>query len=131
MDVVDARVERILRAAGSAPSVYNTQPWQVQVTGRTITVRADPSRQLRHSDPHGREMLISCGAFLFNARTAARRESLDAVVKVLPDPEDELLVAELEPGAIPARTSSSCPWRSRAARRHESPPTTGRSSRTS
>lgn len=103
MDVIDVHVGRILRAAGSAPSVYNTQPWQVEVSGRTVTLRADPARQLRHSDPHGREMLISCGAFLFNARTAARRESLTAVVDVLPDPGDHLLVAtlELEPGSTP------------------------------
>lgn len=103
MDVVDSRVERILRAAASAPSVYNTQPWQVDVTGDTVTLRADAARQLRHSDPHGREMLISCGAFLFNARTAARRDSLTAVVRVLPDPDDKLLVAEieLEPGPVP------------------------------
>ncbi|MFD6138362.1 Acg family FMN-binding oxidoreductase [Promicromonospora sp. NPDC060271] len=103
MDVVDSRVERILRAAASAPSVYNTQPWQVDATGSAVTLRADAARQLRHSDPHGREMLISCGAFLFNARTAARRDSLTAVVKILPDPDDELLVAEIEfePGPAP------------------------------
>ncbi len=103
MNVVDARVEKILRAAGSAPSVYNTQPWQVEVAGNTVIVRADPSRQLQHSDPQGREMFISCGAFLFNARTDARRQSLVADVSVLPDPDDELLVAvlELEPGPAP------------------------------
>lgn len=103
MDVVDSRVERILRAAASAPSVYNTQPWQVDVMGNTVLLRADAARQLRHSDPDGREMLISCGAFLFNARTAARRDSLTAVVKVLPDPDDELVVAEIEfePGPVP------------------------------
>ncbi|RPF21364.1 Acg family FMN-binding oxidoreductase [Myceligenerans xiligouense] len=104
MDTVDARVERILEAAGNAPSVYNTQPWQVGFTDSTMTLRADPSRQLRHSDPHGREMLISCGAFLFNARTAARRESLLAVTRVLPDPDDDRLVAEVtfEPGPDPS-----------------------------
>lgn len=104
MDVGDARIERILRASGDAPSVLNTQPWQVAVTGSTVTLRADPSRQLRHNDPQGREMLISCGAFLFNARVAARRESLTAVVTVLPDPGDKLLVAELvlEPGDDPS-----------------------------
>lgn len=99
----DAQVRRVLRAAASAPSVLNTQPWQVSVAGRTLTVRADPARQLKHSDPHGREMMISCGALLFNARTAARRESLVADVSVLPDPDDGLLVAttELRPGSDP------------------------------
>ncbi|MFI6423923.1 Acg family FMN-binding oxidoreductase [Promicromonospora sp. NPDC050880] len=127
MDIVDARVERILNAAGDAPSVLNTQPWRVATSDRTVTLRADPSRQLRHSDPHGREMLISCGAFLFNARVAARRESLTAVVTVLPDPEDDLLVAQitLEPGddpgddelelsvAIEHRTTSRVPFEDR------------------
>ncbi|MFJ3405941.1 Acg family FMN-binding oxidoreductase [Promicromonospora sp. NPDC090134] len=103
MNLIDSRVQKILRAAGSAPSVYNTQPWRVSVAGSTVRVHADPARQLQHSDPHGREMYLSCGAYLFNARTAARRESLDAVVRVLPDPHDELLVAvlELEPGRTP------------------------------
>ena len=95
MDVVDARVERILAAAAQAPSVHNTQPWTVQVQGNRIAVHADPSRQLRHADPTGREMYISCGAFLFNLRTAARRESLTAVVTILPSPSDELLVARV------------------------------------
>ncbi|GAB4083610.1 nitroreductase family protein [Myceligenerans cantabricum] len=104
MTVVDARVEHILAAAGNAPSVYNTQPWQVEVSGSSLSIRADRSRQLQHSDPRGREMLISCGAFLFNARAAARRESLDAAVRVLPDPDDDLLLAvlELEPGGLPS-----------------------------
>jgi len=103
VELLDARIERILRAAGRAPSVHNTQPWRVTVQGNHVTVRADPSRQLRHSDPQGREMFISCGAFLFNARMAARRESLTPVVTLLPDPDDHLLVAviELRPGLDP------------------------------
>ncbi|WP_166847188.1 Acg family FMN-binding oxidoreductase [Isoptericola sp. BMS4] len=103
MDVVDARVERIVESAGRAPSVHNTQPWRVRFDGSTLEVRADPARQLRHTDPQGREMLISCGAFLFNARTAARRESLRPRVRVLPDPADPGLVAvvDLDPGPGP------------------------------
>ena len=95
MNVIDARVERILAAAALAPSVHNTQPWTVQVQGNRIAIHADPSRQLRHADPTGREMYISCGAFLFNLRTAARRESLAAHVSVLPSASDELLVARV------------------------------------
>lgn len=103
MNVMDARVQRILTAAGRAPSVHNSQPWQVTFSGSMLTVRADPSRQMHHSDPHGREMFISCGAFLFNAVTAARRESLAPVLNMLPDPDDDLHVAEIEldPGPDP------------------------------
>ncbi|RXR24753.1 hypothetical protein EQW78_07595 [Oerskovia turbata] len=96
MDVIDARLERIITAATHAPSVHNTQPWRVRLTGNRMLVHADPSRQLRHSDPAGREMLISCGAFLFNVRTAARRESLTAQTTIWPNPDDELLVASIE-----------------------------------
>ncbi|MFI2489244.1 Acg family FMN-binding oxidoreductase [Promicromonospora kroppenstedtii] len=103
MEVTDARVERVLRAGASAPSVFNTQPWRVTLAGDVVILRADTSRQLRHADPHGREMLISCGAFLFNVRAAARRESLTVAAAVLPDPDDPLLVARLElrPGRDP------------------------------
>ncbi|MCK0118639.1 nitroreductase family protein [Isoptericola sp. S6320L] len=103
MEILDARIERILRAAGRAPSVHNTQPWQVSVRGNCITLRGDPSRQLRHSDPLGRELFISCGTFLLNARTASRRESLEPAVTVLPDPDDRWAVAriELHPGLEP------------------------------
>lgn len=103
MDVIDTRIERIVTAAGKAPSVHNTQPWAVDVQGDRITVHADPSRQLRHADPTGREMFISCGAFLFNLRAAARRESLSAVTTVLPSATDALLVARvrLEPAPGP------------------------------
>ncbi|MFI2364684.1 Acg family FMN-binding oxidoreductase [Promicromonospora sp. NPDC019610] len=99
----DLRVRRILQAAVHSPSVLNTQPWRVHTSGRTVTLHADPARQLLHSDPSGREMLISCGAFLFTTRTAARRESMVADVSVLPDPDDKLLVAtiELRPGRDP------------------------------
>lgn len=103
MRTVDQQIGRVLRAAAAAPSVANTQPWEVTVSGGTVALRADPARRLQHTDPHGREMLISCGAFLLNTRVAARRERLVATVRVLPDPEDELLVAELtfEPGPAP------------------------------
>lgn len=95
MDVIDARIEKIISAAARAPSVHNTQPWRVGLEGNRMLVHADPSRLLRHSDPNRRELYISCGAFLFNVRTAARRESLTAQATILPSPADELLIASI------------------------------------
>lgn len=127
MNGIDGQVRRILQAGSDAPSVLNTQPWRTEVDGSTVILRADPSRSLRHSDPDGREMLISCGAFLLNARVAARRESLTPVVAVLPDPGNPLLVATLALGpgtdptpeelelavAIEHRTTSRVPFEDR------------------
>lgn len=55
-----------------APSVHNTQPWRFTVGGQEISLHADADRRLVVADPNGREMLISCGAALFNVRLALR-----------------------------------------------------------
>ncbi|MFJ2299949.1 Acg family FMN-binding oxidoreductase [Oerskovia paurometabola] len=103
MSIDDPRIERILAAASRAPSVHNTQPWSVHVHGTTLDVRADDSRRLTHADPAGREMFISCGAFLANLRVAARRESFRPVLTLLPDDADPALFArvDLVPGVLP------------------------------
>ena len=96
MGTTNERIARIIGAGTRAPSVHNTQPWSVQVDDeRHLTVRADPSRQLRHCDPEGREMLISCGAFLMNLRVAAAHEGLDAYVQLAPDRRDRWLAARV------------------------------------
>jgi len=103
MSIDDPRIERILAAASRAPSVHNTQPWSVHVQGTVLDVRADDSRRLAHADPAGREMLISCGAFLANLRVAARRESFRPLLTLLPDDADPALVARIDlvPGVLP------------------------------
>jgi nitroreductase len=65
-------VRRLLIAAGQASSVHNTQPWRFAVSGEEISLRTDPDRRLRVSDPRGRSQHVSCGAALFNLRLAAR-----------------------------------------------------------
>ena len=44
-------VEMLLRAAGLAPSLHNSQPWQFAVGASHVEVYADPSKQLREADP--------------------------------------------------------------------------------
>jgi hypothetical protein len=62
----------LLNYALLAPSEYNTQPWLFQVHGDSVTFYADRSRRLPILDPENRELLISCGAALFNLRLALR-----------------------------------------------------------
>jgi len=94
------RLLAILDAARHAPSVLNTQPWIFRIGGETIELRADRRRQLPALDPHGRELMISCGAALAVLRVAARHYGLRAIVDRLPEADDPDLLARV--GFTPA-----------------------------
>ena len=85
----------VVSAAVNAPSVQNTQPWWFGHDEHEISVHADSERQLRVADPHGREMMISCGAALFTVRLALRNLGFVPKVRVLPDPDLPNLVARV------------------------------------
>ena len=84
-----------VEAAVHAPSAQNTQPWWFSHDEHEISVHADTDRRLPVADPHGREMMISCGAALFTVRAALRHLGLVPEVKVLPDPDVRNLVARV------------------------------------
>src|SRR5258708_22384560 len=89
----------VVEAAVHAPSLHNTQPWWFSTGDREISVHADVERRLPVADPHGREMMISCGAALFTARVALRYLAFVPKVNVLPDPDLPNLVARIRYGA--------------------------------
>lgn len=83
----DARTVRAAVAlAVRAPSVHNSQPWLWHFSGRTVELRADPSRRLRHADPDGRDLLISCGCALHHFTVAAAAMGWAAQIHRLPEP---------------------------------------------
>jgi hypothetical protein len=91
-------------AAGTAPSVHNSQPWQFSLAGDHILRCADPARALSVSDPTARALYISCGAALFNARVALRALGRQPLVRQLPHPEYPCTVlAVIDSVADPAR----------------------------
>ncbi|GAA1073710.1 Acg family FMN-binding oxidoreductase [Nocardiopsis composta] len=98
--------EAALRAGECAPSVYGTRPWTISDTGGRISLRADPDRRLAAADPGSRELVISCGAALYNVRLALRAHGVRPRVALLPDPERPALLAEVradgpaEPGVL-------------------------------
>ena len=89
--------------AGLAPSVHNTQPWYFVVRPSALELYADSGRQLTVLDPTGRQMAVSCGCALFNARVAL---AADRVLQVdrLPDTTKPDLLAVLTMSDEPA------PW---------------------
>ena len=78
-----------------APSVHNTQPWRFTVDHEQIGLHADPERRLAVADPDGREMMISCGAALFNVRLSLRSLGYVVHTELLPEPDQPTLVARV------------------------------------
>jgi hypothetical protein len=64
-----------------------------------VTIRADRTRALPVVDPQDRELVISCGAALYNLRVAIRHFGHAAPVALLPDPADPDLLATVRLGA--------------------------------
>jgi hypothetical protein len=89
------QVAFLVKTAGRAPSVHNTQPWRFRVRHSGLDLYADPDRRLRAIDPAGREMLISCGAALFGLRLGLRHLGYRAAVELLPDPGHPALLARV------------------------------------
>ena len=94
----DVAASFVVRAAVAAPSVHNSQPWYFSNRESVIRLHSDPRRQLPQADPAGGEMVISCGAALFNLRLAMRRLGFAADVTLLPDPSRPDLLAEIRWG---------------------------------
>jgi hypothetical protein len=78
-----------------APSVHNTQPWRFVIGQASLEVHATWTRKLRVLDPTGRQLIISCGCALFNARVALAAAGYDATVERFPDPARPDLLARL------------------------------------
>jgi nitroreductase len=101
-------LQHVAGKAALAPSVHNTQPWRFRLTGNGLELRADRTRQLAALDPTGRQLLISCGCALFNARVALAAAGSRSDVQRLPDPADPDLLARLttQPAAPAAGIAS-------------------------
>ncbi|MEU5266863.1 hypothetical protein [Amycolatopsis sp. NPDC021455] len=79
-------VRAAVALAVRAPSVHNSQPWQWHWGGRTVELRADACRRLRHTDPDGRDLLVSCGCALHHFTVAAAAMGWAARISRFPEP---------------------------------------------
>jgi nitroreductase len=89
------QMHTIIDLARRAPSVHNTQPWRWRIDGPLLELRADRSRQLKVSDPLGRNLMISCGCALHHAAVGAGALGWNANVEMLPERADPDLLARL------------------------------------
>jgi hypothetical protein len=97
------QVAELLRAAGRAPSLHNTQPWRFRLTLEAIELLVDPARRLAVIDPEDRELRLACGAALLNLRLALHGVGIRPLVTVLPDPgRAELIAVVRRGGSAPA-----------------------------
>jgi nitroreductase len=84
-----------LRYAVLAPSSHNSQPWLFYVDGNAVEVYADRTRRLPVVDPDDRELVMSCGAALYNLRLALRHFAEGSEVAVPPEGTDGALLARV------------------------------------
>ncbi|WP_254366953.1 nitroreductase family protein [Paraburkholderia sp. NMBU_R16] len=89
------KLDATLRAAVQAPSSHNSQPWHFVVDDESITLCADRTRALPVVDPFDRELIISCGAALFNLRVALNHFGLAYEISLFPSEVDPDVLARL------------------------------------
>jgi hypothetical protein len=84
-----------LRHATLAPSSHNSQPWRFVLGTDRIMLCADRLRALPVVDPYDRELIISCGAALFNLRVALASLGIGYAITLFPSSADPDLLAEV------------------------------------
>src|SRR5437763_8099647 len=78
-----------------APSVHNTQPWKLHLRRDELRILADKTRQLAVLDPTSRQMTISGGCALMNARVSLAADDVGVAITRLPDPARSDLLASI------------------------------------
>src|SRR2546423_14501831 len=91
-------LRRAATRAIQAPSIHNTQPWTFVLSDETLEIHVDPERRLNVLDPRGRQLVISCGCALFNARVAIAAAGHESIVERFPDPGNPNVLARISVG---------------------------------
>jgi nitroreductase len=120
-----ARINWYAAVARWAPSKHNTQPWQFIVRDDALDVWIDPARVLADTDPHRRELTISCGAAVQFACVAARGLGHELHVELLPSTDGRVLARLVERGPRPATDADRAELAAVAVRRTDRGPLDG------
>jgi len=99
MTAPSAESAQLLRRAATramrAPSVHNTQPWRLRIAGDSLDLSADWDRKLAVLDPVGRQLLISCGCAVLNARVAIAAAGRRSRTELFPPRTGAVVTARL------------------------------------
>jgi hypothetical protein len=115
-------VTALVEDATAAPSLHNAQPWRFRFLRGDSTLRlyADLDRAMPGIDPATRALHLSCAAALFNLRVAAAHAGWEPTVRLLPDPTDPRLLAEVRLTGSAALGNDLAPLRPAIHRRRTS-----------
>ncbi|NVN52263.1 Dinucleotide-utilizing enzymes involved in molybdopterin and thiamine biosynthesis family 2 [Mycolicibacterium hippocampi] len=91
-----------LSLAVRAPSVHNSQPWQWRLGDGSVHLYANPELLLPHTDPDGRDLMLSCGATLNHCVVALAALGWQSKVHRFPNPAAPNHLAVLELHRYPA-----------------------------
>jgi hypothetical protein len=89
------RLHFCLRYAILAPSSHNSQPWRFMVDDGAVVLLADRTRSLAVVDPYDRELVMSCGAALFNLRAALAHFGMPHAIELFPVKADVDVIARV------------------------------------
>lgn len=92
-------LDYLVDLAGRAPSPLNLQPWRFRARRGGLDLLADPRRVPVATAAEERQMVVACGAALFNLRLALGHLGFEPRVSLLPAGGEPDLLARLEPGA--------------------------------
>ncbi|GAB7110021.1 nitroreductase [Streptomyces phaeofaciens JCM 4814] len=115
-------VTALVEDATAAPSMHNAQPWKFlfRPSDSVFQVYADLDRAMPHADPTTRALHLGCAAALFNLRVAAAHAGWEPVTRLLPDPADPRLLAEVALAGATAPENDLAPLYPAIHRRHTS-----------
>jgi nitroreductase len=85
----------LANAVNRAPSVHNTQPWGLEVRGRSAAVYERPDLAVERHDWTGRDRLISCGTAVTNIELAIRHCGWSTERRLIPEPGTPELLARV------------------------------------
>ncbi|MQS10094.1 Acg family FMN-binding oxidoreductase [Streptomyces alkaliphilus] len=104
MPIGEAVARSLVTAASLAPSLHNAQPWRFRLLADDTTLQlwADLDRVVPHADPEGRGLHLGCGAAICNLRVAAAHAELLPEVRLLPEPAEPRLLADVVFRRLPA-----------------------------